>query len=187
MFRNLDLKCRSRIQSLGSFENIYFYIVLKNSVFSFVTFNPIFSFIGHIIHLWVLLSSLLHFGWKLKYKRPPHHWCPPPVWCGFRNSDQSSELVPVFKEASINFIFLFLFNKASLHLKNICAFTESCRKTWSRGSFHALLVKEPNSRGIGDSNSWPPDLELGTSQLMLVWVSLHCSHQYCFGTADGLG
>jgi hypothetical protein len=35
-----------------------------------------------------------------------------------------------------------------------------CRKTWPQGSFH-LLVSAPRSCHTGDSNSCPPDLELG--------------------------
>ncbi len=55
-----------------------------------------------------------------------------------------------------------------------------------------LLVTASSSRRIGDSNSCPPDLELGSlTKWLASWesrqASLHCSLQYCFGTAHGLG
>ncbi len=59
-----------------------------------------------------------------------------------------------------------------------------CRKVWPQGYFH-FLVNAPSSRRIGDSNSRPPDLELGAltkwlASRMLVWVLAGFSTTFVF-------
>ncbi len=59
-----------------------------------------------------------------------------------------------------------------------------CRKVWPQGSFH-FLVNAPSSRRIGDSNSRPPDLELGAltkwlSSRMLIWILAGFSTTFVF-------
>ncbi len=50
-----------------------------------------------------------------------------------------------------------------------------CRKTWPDTKDLSILVNPPSTGHTGDSNSWPPDLELGAvtkwlASRMLVWV-----------------
>jgi hypothetical protein len=58
-------------KNLSAGKTCQFKIKLKKSIGSLATFNKIFTVIEHLIHQWVLRSSLLHFGSKLNYKRPP--------------------------------------------------------------------------------------------------------------------